>query len=159
MFPAIDRRLATFIGILVFILGFVFLPLNKYKSMLFLRKAYPTAAKRLVEAYDNYVLQKENLEKIQDSLDRSIDINSLKSLLPKDVIVRFDTKNHLIYISGSIPPSKVYKLVNLVTTTSNLRFDKLYIKNPIAIPITVFPLDMSNTIDVDCIIEYLEVKQ
>jgi len=158
MQPAIDRKWATIIGIVVFVAGFIFLPMNKYRNMMMLRREYPSAARELVENYDSYTLQKENLEKIQVSLDKSVDINSVRRIFPEGLSIRVDEKKHMIYIEGSVSPNDVNKLIDVVTTTSNMRFEKLHIENPVAIPITVFPLNMVNSIYVYGVIEYVEVK-
>lgn len=158
MFPAIDRKWAIIIGIVTFIVGLFLLPINKYRNMITLKKEYPYVANELIEAYNDYILQKENLEKIQVTFDRSLDINNIKNLLSKNLNITINEKNHTIHVKSSVAPEDVYKLIRIVTTTSNLRFEKLHLKNPTSIPITVFPLDMVNSIDLDCIIEYLEVK-
>jgi len=155
----VDKRLAIFTGILIFILGFLLLPLNRYKDILFLRNEYSVATKKLVKSYNDYILQRKNFKKIQASLDRSVDISELRSLLPHSVRANFDEKNNIIHVEGTIPPKDVYKLLSLVTTTSNLRFEKLHIKNPIAIPITVSSSAMSAMINVVCDIKYLEVRR
>ena len=85
MFPAIDRKWAIIIGIVTFIVGLFLLPINKYRNMITLKKEYPYVANELIEAYNDYILQKENLEKIQVTFDRSLDINNIKNLLPKNL--------------------------------------------------------------------------
>ncbi len=153
----VSEKLALLLGVVVLALGFLLFWLPRYLEIKNLENQYPKVLGDLKASYDDYTLQVKNYEKLKAALSKSVDYEYIENELKETFTI--SRNNDEIFVSGKTGLKELYDFLNLILGSSNLRLEELHIQNKFAIPVIVFPLKSSPSIEITAKIKYMEVRK
>ncbi len=152
---SINKNVAFWVCIGVLLLSVAVFYIPRKLEIDGLKAEYPVVLDDLKRAYENYVLQKMNFEKLKESFVNVETIDEFIKKLPSDLKVRVE--NNALKVNGSMESGNVGKFVSTVLRVSNFTFGNLKIVNEFSLPFVVFPLKEQLKLDLNAEIVQLEV--